>query len=162
METKRIIIDEIKETDKLDFFLNIAHDKKVLETFMCNYEESIDDFDFSRYLTNKNIYAIRLKDTLNLIGIILYFNESENCAEVGYALGSNYFNNGYMTEALTRFIDYCFNELGFNKLYASFFKGNDASKRVMEKSNMVYDHIVYKELMYQGIERDLIYYSINK
>ena len=156
METKRLIIDEIKESDKIDYFNNIVHDKKVLETFICNYEETIDNFNFSPYLTNKNIYAIRLKDTLKLIGIILYFNESNDEAEIGYAIGSTYWNNGYTTEALTRFIEYCFNDLGFNKLYASFFKGNDASKRAMEKSNMVYDHIVYKELVYRLVQNDVM------
>lgn len=35
METERLIIDQIKETDKEDYFINISHDKKVLETFIC-------------------------------------------------------------------------------------------------------------------------------
>ena len=60
METERLIIDEIRESDKEDYFYNISHDKKVLETFICKYVEDIKDFDFSPYLANKNIYAIRL------------------------------------------------------------------------------------------------------
>ena len=31
METERLIIDQIKETDKEDYFINISHDKKVLD-----------------------------------------------------------------------------------------------------------------------------------
>ena len=51
--------------------------KKVLETFICKYVEDIKDFDFSPYLANKNIYAIILKSTNKLIGIILYFDETQ-------------------------------------------------------------------------------------
>ena len=162
METKRLIIDEIKESDKEDYFYNISHDKKVLETFICKYVEDIKDFDFSPYLDNKNIYAIRLKTTNKLIGIILYFDETQESCEIGYGIGSNYWNNGYVTEAVKAFIKFLFEEKGFNTVYASFFVGNDASKRVMEKSGMTYNRYSAKELEYLGKERDLIYYVIHK
>ena len=77
METERLIIDEIRENDKEDYFTNISHDRKVLETFICTYAEDLKDFDFSSYLENRNLYAIRLKETGKLIGIILYFDENE-------------------------------------------------------------------------------------
>ena len=41
METERLIIDPIRETDKADYFHNISHDKMVLETFICRYAESM-------------------------------------------------------------------------------------------------------------------------
>lgn len=162
METERLIIDEIRESDKEDYFYNISHDKKVLETFICKYVEDIKDFDFSPYLDNKNIYAIRLKSTNKLIGIILYFDETQESCEIGYGIGSSYWNNGYVTEAVKAFIKYLFEEKGFNTVYASFFVGNDASKRVMEKSGMTYNRYSPKELEYFGKERDLIYYVIHK
>ena len=111
METERLIIDEIRESDKEDYFYNISHDKKVLETFICKYVEDIKDFDFSPYLANKNIYAIRLKPTNKLIGIILYFDETQESCEIGYGIGSNYWNNGYVTEAVKAFIKYLFEEI---------------------------------------------------
>ena len=46
METERLIIDQIKETDKADYFINISHDKKVLETFICRYADSLEEFGF--------------------------------------------------------------------------------------------------------------------
>ena len=162
METKRLLIDELKESDREDYFYNISHDKKVLETFICKYAEDIEDFNFTPYLENKNIFAIRLKETKRLIGIILYFDETKESCEIGYGIGSNYWNKGYTTEAVKCFIDYCFNEKKFNTIYASYFIGNIASKRVMEKSGMTYDHYNAKELTYLGVERDLEYYSIKR
>ena len=46
METERLIIDLIRETDKEDYFLIISHDKKVLGTFICRYAETMEGFDF--------------------------------------------------------------------------------------------------------------------
>ena len=162
METERLIIDEIRETDKEDYFNNISHDRKVLETFVCRYVETLEEFDFSSYLNNKDIYAIRLKETGNLIGIILYFDKKEDSCEIGYGIGVKYWNRGYVSEAVKCFIDYLFNEKGFKTIYASFFPENIASKTVMEKCGMKYDHFSKKELEYLGIERDLIYYSISR
>ena len=103
METERLIIDPLKEADKEDYFTNISHDKRVLETFICKYAESLADFDFTPYLSAKNLFAIRLKETGKLIGIILYFDETEDSCEIGYGIGSGYWNRGYAGEAVKVF-----------------------------------------------------------
>ena len=56
METERLIIDRIKETDKEDYFINISHDKKVLETFICRYADSLEKFDFSSYPGRQDLF----------------------------------------------------------------------------------------------------------
>ena len=89
MLTERLEITHITEKDKEDYFHNISHDKKVLETFVCKYAESIDEFDFSPYLNMNNLFAIRLKNTGRLIGIILYFDVENNSCEIGYGIGSD-------------------------------------------------------------------------
>ena len=162
METERLIIDALKITDKEDYFHNISHDAKVLQTFICKYAETLDEFDFAPYLANEKLFAIRLKDTKKLIGIILYFDEKDDSCEIGYGIGSEYWNNGYTTEAVKRFLRYLIDEKGFMTVCASFFTGNDASRRVMEKCGMKYDRFSEKELTYLGKERDLTYYSISK
>ena len=161
METERLIIDPIKETDKEDYFINISHDKKVLETFICRYAETMEEFDFSSYPGRQDLFAIRLKETGRLIGIISCFDEKDGSCEIGYGIGSGYWNRGYATEAVHRFLDYLFREKRLKTVYASFFTGNDASRRVMEKCGMNFDHFSEKELTYLGIERDLTYYLIN-
>ena len=162
METERLIIDPVRESDKEDYFRNISHDKQVLETFICRYAETLEDFDFSSYPGRDGLFAIRLKQTGRLIGIILYSDEKEDSCEIGYGIGSAYRSNGYATEAVRAFLQYLFTEKGFTTVYGSFFTGNDASRRVMEKCGMVYSHDSPKELTYLGIERDLIYYVIRR
>ncbi len=162
MKTERLIIDPIRETDKEDYFINISHDRKVLETFICRYADTLEEFDFSPYPGRQDLFAIRLKETGRLIGIILYFDEKDDSCEIGYGIGSAYWNQGYTTEAVHRFLEYLFREKGMRKVYASFFTGNYASRRVMEKCGMSYDHFSEKELSYLGTWRDLIYYVIKK
>jgi RimJ/RimL family protein N-acetyltransferase len=162
METERLIIDSIREADKEDYYINISHDKRVLETFICRYADTLEDFDFSSYPGRQDLFAIRLKETGRLIGIILYFDEKEDSCEIGYGIGSAFWNQGYATEAVGRFLEYLFREKGMRTVYASFFTGNDASRRVMEKCGMRYDHFSEKELTYLGIERDLMYYAIHR
>lgn len=162
MLTKRLEINRVTPNDKKDYFDNISNNKKVLETFVCSYVESLDDFDFEPYLKMDNLFAIRLKESRKLIGIILYFAEEDNTCEIGYGIGSKYWNNGYATEAVGAFIEYCFSVLKYKKVYASFFNGNDASKKVMEKCGMKYDHFAEKEIEYLGEERDLTYYVIER
>lgn len=162
METERLFIDGIAENDREDYFTNIAHDRRVLETFMCKYCEKLDDFDITPYIEREGLFAIRLKETGRLIGVITYFDANEDSCEIGYCIGSGYWNRGYVTEAVKRFLEYCFYEKGFNTVRAAFFVGNEASRRVMEKSGMKYSHFSEKELTYLDVERDLEYYTISK
>ena len=162
METERLIIDPIRETDKEDYFANISHDRKVLETFICKYAETLEEFDFSSYPGREDLFAIRLKETGRLIGIVLYFDEKEHSCEIGYGIGSSWWGHGYATEAVRTFLEYLFREKGMRTVCASFFTGNEASQRVMEKCGMRYSRFSEKELTYLDRERDLIYYEIRK
>lgn len=160
--TERIAIGTILESDKEDYFCNISHDKKVLETFICTYCEKIEDLDFSKYLNREDVLAIRLKETGKLIGILTLFGNQGKSVEIGYGIGSAYWNQGYTTEAVTCFLEYLFREKGYETVFASFFPNNIASRRVMEKVGMQYSHTNRNELEYLGLMRDLIYYKISK
>jgi RimJ/RimL family protein N-acetyltransferase len=57
-------------------------------------------------------------------------------AELGYDFRSDYWNNGYATEAATAVRDYAFNTLQLPSLISLIRVGNLASKRVAEKIGM--------------------------
>ena len=73
METERLILDRIRETDKEDYFTNISHDKKVLETFVCRYAESLDTFDFSTYPNRDDLFARPFRREFAEFGRVLKF-----------------------------------------------------------------------------------------
>ncbi len=92
----------------------------------------------------------------------MYFDNNGESCEIGYGIGSEYWNKGYATEAVAAFIEYCFYDLNLKKVYASYFTGNDSSQKVMKKCGMTYDRFVEKEFEYLGEERDLTYYVIER
>lgn len=162
IETERLIVDEIRPEDRENYFTNISHDKDVLKTFICQYQEDLENFDFSKYLGRNDIFAIREKEGGNLIGVYVEceVDKEKHSLEIGYGIGSKYWGKGYMTEVVRNAIAYYFNNTEFKTVFASFFPENTASKRVMEKCNMTYSHENKNELTYLGKERDLIYYKI--
>ena len=159
VETERLIVDDIRATDKEDYFVNISHDTEVLKTFVCQYQDSMETFDFDQYLGRTDLFAIREKESNNLIGIFVEceVNRESRSLEIGYGLGSRYWGKGYMTEVVRAMLDYYWNHTAFRTVYASYFPENLASKRVMEKCGLTYSHTVEKEFTYLGKERDLIY-----
>lgn len=162
METERLILDRLRPEDKADYFRNISHDKKVLETFICRYAETPEDLDFSGYPDRDDLFAIRLKETGRVIGVLSTFDGEDGSCEIGYGLGSAWWGRGYATEAVARFLDYLLRERGCPRVCASYFPGNESSRRVMEKCGMRFWRVSEKELSYLGRERDLIYYEIGR
>ena len=97
-------------------------------------------------LRKPHSFAICLSDN-TLIGSIslLFQGESrlsvgEDEAEIGYWLGENFWGKGYMTEAVLQVIHYAFEELSLTQLWASVYKENIASQRVIEKCGFCYHH----------------------
>jgi len=163
VETDRLIIDDIRPEDRENYFLNISHDREVLKTFICRYQEDLEDFDFSKYLGRSDIFAIREKDEEKLVGIFVEcdVDREKGSLEIGYGLGSKYWGRGYMTEVVKAMLAYYFGQ-GFSSVLASFFPENTASKHVMEKCGMTFSHVNEKELTYLDLERDLVYYQIDR
>ena len=167
LETQRLILRYMRITDKHDIFVNISHDKDVLKYFIDKYleqeEESRLDKTIDFCLKNERyLFAIVLKETNETIGMILQCStptEMFNTTEVGYAIGKKHWNKGYTTETLDIFIDFMFS-LGIHKVTASCFLENVASKRVMEKCEMMYEGIKKDEVYYHDKYNDLMYYYL--
>ena len=57
-------------------------------------------------------------------------------AELGYWISVPYWGKGYTTEAVKRLIQFGFEEMELNRIFASYFSNNPASGRVMEKAGL--------------------------
>ena len=167
IKTERLTLRFLKLEDKHDIFVNINSDKDVLKYFIDKYleqeEESRLDKTIDFCLKNERyLFAIVLKETNETIGMILQCStptEMFNTTEVGYAIGKKHWNKGYTSEALDIFIDFLFS-LGIHKVTASCFLENAASKRVMEKCEMMYEGIKKDEVYYHDKYNDLMYYYL--
>lgn len=106
-------------------------------------------------------FAIRLEEDADLIGTIgLIIDQNNRKANLGYWLGEEYWNNGYMTEAIKTVIKFAFEELNLNKVYASHFEGNKASGAAMKKAGMQQEGYFKAEYFKNGEIIDSYRYGI--
>ena len=167
IETDRLALRFLKESDRHAIFVSINNDKDVLQYFLDNYLEDESFMTLDKRIkfcleNERYFFAIELKKTHEVIGMILqcstpdrYFNSSE----IGYAIGKKYWNNGYATEAMRAMIDFVFS-LGVNKVIASHIVENVASKRVIEKCDMLYEGRRKQDIYYHEQYYDVDYYYL--
>ena len=72
-------------------------------------------------------------------GIGLRIDEQHQHAELGYWLGVAYWGQGYATEGAREMLRYGFEDFGLHRIFASHFKHNPASGRILRKLGMKYE-----------------------
>ncbi len=78
-----------------------------------------------------------------LIGVIgLFCNAHSHSSNRGFWLDRRFWKRGYMTEACTVINDYAFDVLGFEKLIFDNALGNEASRRIKEKTGATFIEII--------------------
>lgn len=108
-------------------------------------------------------FAITLREGEELIGVIsLGIRSQPESAEIGYWVGKPYWNQGYATEAAMAMLDYGFNTLHLNRLYARHMSRNPASGKVMRKIGMQHEGRLRQHEKKWGRLEDMDYYGILK
>jgi ribosomal-protein-alanine N-acetyltransferase len=147
-ETDRLIVREVREEDA--FTLHAYRSSEEIARYMDFTPESLDDTQhWVRQLIRHNHEEPRfahhavlcLKPSNAVIGWIgLGHPDTAEGAiadrDFGYALGKPYWGRGLGTEAVRGLLQFCFNELGVNRVAAQCAAANRASSRVLEKADM--------------------------
>ena len=119
------------------------------------------------YILAKDVFAIELIEEKKMIGTISIYNygvrKYNKVKQLGFSLNPNYWNKGYMTEAVKMVIDYLFNNTDCEILEVGHHSDNYKSKRVIEKCGFLYDgrFCKYKKL-YNGRLVDADFYSMTR
>ena len=155
LETERLILRRFMLSDLEPMFHNVWSNYNVWK--WTNYEpmNSIDDvLILNKIFTDKWFakyehsdyynWAIQLKSSGEVIGRVRgdwgnRINERIGQIELAYELGENWWNQGIMTEAVKKVIDFFFTEIGYNRIYSGHASENPASGKVMQKCGMVYE-----------------------
>lgn len=142
LETERLCLRPMLETD-IDALHLIFTDPKVMASFG---GDLLNRDQMQRWLARNldhqtqygyGLFSVILKESGELIGDCgLEQMESEGAAELGYDFRSDYWNQGYATEAACAVRDYAFDILQLPQLISLIRVGNLASKRVAEKVGM--------------------------
>jgi RimJ/RimL family protein N-acetyltransferase len=115
--------------------LNIPHpyEDGMAEEWISTHQEAFEKGELSNF-------AIELRSSGDLIGAIgLVVNTRHHHAELGYWIGTPYWNKGYCTEAAHEILRYGFMELDLNRIHAMHLTRNPTSGRVMKKIGMLHE-----------------------
>ena len=125
--TERLTLRRFEIEDAENMFYNWANDPEVTKYLTWPAHESVDTTEtilkewISKY-DEKDFYqwAIELNDLEQPIGTIsaIKTDERVESVEIGYCIGKRFWNNGYMTEALTAIIRFFINEVGAGRVWA--------------------------------------------
>jgi [ribosomal protein S5]-alanine N-acetyltransferase len=110
-----------------------------------------------RFETGHSIrWGIALEDGAQLIGSCgLIFDAEHAKAELGYEIGSAYWNRGYAGEALRAVLAYAFATLALRQIVAHVMPGNDASKHLLQKLGFVSEGMIEKAGFWNEQHHDL-------
>src|SRR3954465_5730959 len=111
---------------------------------------------------NSYVFGIDLKDDEIFIGIIALNLGKQNykTAEVWFKVHKDFWRKGYTTEALTKVLDFGFNQLQLHRIEAGCAVDNIASGKVLEKVGMTREGMKRKKLPIRGEWKDNCFYGI--
>jgi [ribosomal protein S5]-alanine N-acetyltransferase len=144
IETERLILRPMTAEDT-DALLVIFSDPNVMASFgVPPFERPQMEGWVNRNLDHQNQYGYGLfsvihKDSGVLIGdcgLEVMEVEGQTAAELGYDFRSDYWHQGYATEAARAVRDYAFGTLKLEQLISLIRAGNEPSRRVAERVGM--------------------------
>lgn len=164
--TERLILSQLNESD-IPFIVEYLQQKVYSElTSNIPYPYTEKDaevwMDVSREaFVHKTGYTFAIRDHGHrLMGAVGIHDRGDDKAELGYWLAVPFWNKGYATEAAKAIIDFGFETLNLNKIYATHFLNNPASGRIMQKIGMVKEALLKQHIKKEDEYLDLIMYSV--
>ncbi|MCL2508788.1 MAG: GNAT family N-acetyltransferase [Oscillospiraceae bacterium] len=170
LTTRRLVLRRIAVDDVEAMFRNYASDDKVTKYLSWNTYadmEKLREYVESFIPSYENLEYYHWGITMNgeFIGTInlhAISNKNEHC-ELGYCMGSRWWNNGIMTEAAAEVIRFAFEELNVNKICALHDVENPASGMVMQKNGMKREGLLREHTVRRdGTHGDMAWYAILK
>jgi ribosomal-protein-alanine N-acetyltransferase len=158
LETDRLILRRLELSDAPQVYEYMKDREIAYNTFLIPYpypegaaEEWITGAHQSAEQGDDLGFAVMRKaDGLFMGACGIHLNPEHQRAEIGYWLGKPHRGQGYTSEAARRLIQFGFEELGLNRIYASYFTRNPASRRVMEKAGMTFEGVMRQSMLKWG------------
>lgn len=166
--TKRLTLRKFSNYDVTDTYKNWATDVNIINTIDIDIhlsKESTEHFILEHiieYRDNYYCWTIVHNKTNESIGSIqlLNINDYTKKCEIGFVIGSKYWNQGLMTEALEHVLKFAFEEIGFVRIEGYCKPENLSSIKVMEKCNMEFEGILKKSILINDVYFDGSLYAI--
>lgn len=150
IETERLVLRRLELTDAEMMFRNWTSDDMVTRFLRWDAHKTIDETErmilqwIDNYQYDSTYYwGMYLKngEMIGSIGITVT-SEYDFKGELGYKIGSRWWNQGYSSEAAKAVIDYMFRNTDIERIGAFSSVENAASRKVMEKIGMRYEGLL--------------------
>lgn len=170
LETSRLYLRKITTDDANDIFEYLSNDKVTRylgKKSLVNIEEVynlINELD-TRYDECRGIrWGVIHKESMKLIGTIGYdaMQIKNKRADIGYDINSNYWRQGFATEAINEVIKFGFNKLGLNRIGAVVFPENLASLNLLKKVGLTKEGVLREYIVQNDIKKDTVVLSLLK
>ena len=156
LETDRLILRRFTTYDASEMYTNWASCQDVTKYLTWQPHKSIGEsasilenwqnqYEYNTYYH----WAIVHKKTNQAIGSISLqnLNELVKACSVGYCIGKLFWNKGITTEVFKKVIEFAFEKVGFVRIQAIHYLGNEASGMVMKKAGLSYEGIRRKSAL---------------
>ncbi len=168
IETTRLVLRRLALTDAEMMFRNWTSDDKVTRFLRWDAHKTIDDTNrmiqqwINNYQYDSTYYwgmYLKNDEMIGSVGITI-ISECDFKGELGYKIGSHWWNQGYSSEAARAVIDYMFRNTDIERIGSFCSVENFASRRVMEKIDMRYEGLLRHYYKTGDIFHDCALYGI--
>lgn len=170
MQTERLNL----EVPTLAHWKDWAEIRRQSRTFLAPWEPSWGVDHLSKAAFRRRLHAYRNDKTVRPFFIIRRADDQllggvtlnnirygvVQSASLGYWLGEPFAGQGYMTEALSRVMDYAFDEMKLHRLEAACMPANKASRRLLERLGFQEEGFFRGYLKINGVWEDHVIYSL--
>ncbi|WP_027633759.1 GNAT family N-acetyltransferase [Clostridium hydrogeniformans] len=170
IETERLLLRQLTFIDLKDLY-EIFSKEDIMKYYgmfplkeLEGVEKLISGFN-KGFEDNMSIrWGIELKSTKKIIGTLGYhnFNHRFLRAEMGYELSNNYWNHGYMKEAISSIIDFGFKSMNLNRIEALVYPENVSSRNLLKNLKFKEEGILREYAYFREKYEDLVMYSLLK
>lgn len=125
--------------------------------------EAIQFIDYCNEHTENHIFGIMYKNELvGATGLHAQDDINRYSMELGYWLGEAYWNKGIATQTVALILQYGFDNLDINRIFAGTLQSNLASAKVLEKNNFKLEGITKQSAYKNSQFQDEYHFAILK
>ena len=169
-ETDRLVLREVRRDADLAALFELFADPEVARYTdtgpFASLEDAVEVLEWIDHIFTSRQgmrWALTLREDVDtLIGTAGYnqWHRGNHSAELGYDLAQRHWGQGLMAEALTRIIDFGFDQMALNRIEADVTVGNEASLRVLDKLGFHREGLLRQRGFWRSAYHDVWLYSL--
>lgn len=167
LQTERLTLRPFREDDVEALYAYSKDEAVGLRAGWKPHESLLESSDILHlvFLDQPTVWAIERRSDRRLMGSVGLITDSArqygSARSLGYALGVDYWGQGYMTEAVRAVVRFGFGYMGLDLISATCYPDNPASRRVLEKCGFEYEGTLHRaDLLYNGEIKDHLHFYL--